>query len=161
MKNNFSLLNFILGIILLLLLAVAARAQNNNHTQGSSKEKVSAPESKQLTAAEARILYEKKFGTVNDLKRKAYSKKDIADMLPGTTAKEITYVERGKKVEDSANLTSYLPLPSQSFVRAPKAIYKGPQNTLRDTISDDFRKPATPLPVFLNHIEVKINPGGD
>lgn len=161
MKNNFSLLNFILGIILLLLLAVAAKAQNNHHTQGSSKTTVSASASKQLTAEEAKIVYEKKFGTITNTQRKAYSKKDIADMLPTGNTKEITYTDKGKKTNDSSNLTYYPPIPSPPITRAPKAIYKGKQNALRDTISDDFRKPTTALPVFLNHIEVKINPGGD
>jgi hypothetical protein len=155
MKKDSSILNFILGVILMLLLAFAAKAQDKNNVPKSNTKQFTKKK-KQLSADEAKVLYEEKYGKQNTDKRKAYSRKDIEEKIPRET-EEI-------KTEKVLAENKTIPAPKEEITISkqtpgkPKAIYKGPAN--KQPEKDTPLKPVeikSRQPVFLEHIEITIS----
>ena len=133
----------------MILLAFAAKAQDKNIAPKSTSKQVIKAK-KHVSAEEAKILYEEKYGKQNPDKRKSYSRKDIEENIP----EEPTVAKTDEKliIADKTQPASTNQKPEQ-----PKAIYKGSKyKNESDTllIKTVLNKPREP--VFLEHIEITI-----
>ena len=149
MKKDSFVLNFILGVILMILLAFAAKAQDKN----SNSKSITTPavKKKQLSADEAKVLYEEKYSKQDSDKRKSYSRKDIEENIPEASGETKASAKPNEKIitatKENAQITNQ-----------PKAIYKGPSNKVVE--KEPNLKPIEAKPkvlVFLEHIEVDIS----
>lgn len=147
MKKDSTVLNFILGVILMLLLAFAAKAQGKNYKSKSITNQVTKNK-KSISADEAKVLYEEKYGKQNPEKRKSYSRKDIEET--------IIQPEDGIKYKTVINENNDTAIPET--YNKPKAIYKGPAN--KPTEKEPVLKTIVTKPkelVFIEHIDVNIS----
>ncbi|MGE5107011.1 MAG: hypothetical protein ACM3H8_05675 [Sphingobacteriales bacterium] len=160
MQKDSSVLNFILGVILMLLLAFAAKAQDKRNIPNSANNQV-IKKKKPVSAEEAKVLYEEKYGKQYPDKRKSYSRKDIEEIIP----EETVFMRENKSVEnlpvDKNNPTDQSITASSQNTKQPKAIYKGPQKNQPETIIVKPTASKNTEPVFLEHIEMNINSGNN